>query len=113
MSLSPQVAALFQPYAPLERVGGVPSRKWRSKRHRDLGSLMPRMLEAQGGFCGICGERLRNSPSFDHVVPRCRGGANAGNRIVAHTPCNFRKADRMPTGCEVIMLAAVNARLAA
>lgn len=108
MTLSPQVAALFQPYAPSSSKAAKPSKRG-GKRQR----LIPRMLEAQGGFCGICGERLRRSPSIEHVVPRCRGGANAGNRIVAHTPCNFRKGDRMPTGCELIMLAAVNARFAA
>lgn len=108
MNLSPATAALFQPYEPtaakpLKR--GYPDQRKRR--------LIARLLEAQGGFCGICGERLRRSPSVDHVVPRCHGGRNDGNRIIAHVPCNFRKGDRAPTGCELVMLAAVNARLAA
>jgi 5-methylcytosine-specific restriction endonuclease McrA len=111
MSLSPQVAGLFQTYTPSpQRAPKAPKRRyWHSGR----AALQTRMLEAQGGFCGICGSKLHKSPSFDHVVPRCRGGTNAGNRIVAHAPCNFRKGDRMPTGCELIMLEAVNARLPA
>jgi 5-methylcytosine-specific restriction endonuclease McrA len=110
VTLSPQVAALFQPYVvPAGADAKPPKRKNPTKE----GSLMCRMLAAQGDVCGICGIKLRRNPSFDHVVPRCRGGGNVGNRIIAHVPCNFRKGDRMPTGCELVMLAAVNARLAA
>lgn len=67
---------------------------------------------AQDGWCPICGERLTSSGrTLDHVVPRSRGGAQLGNLLVVHNWCNLRKADRMPTGCELIMLAAVNARV--
>lgn len=50
--------------------------------------------------------------TVDHVVPRSRGGAlGLGNVVLAHRPCNGRKANRMPTGCELTFLLAVNARL--
>lgn len=110
MTLSPQVAALFQPYVvPASADAKPPKRKNPTKE----GSLMCRMLAAQGDVCGICGIKLRRNPSFDHVVPRCRGGGNVGNRIVAHIACNNRKGDRAPNGCELVMLAAVNAQIAA
>lgn len=110
MTLSPQVAALFQPYAASISTDAKPPKRKNPTRE---GSLMCRMLAAQGNVCGICGIKLRRNPSFDHVVPRCRGGGNVGNRIVAHIACNNRKSDRMPNGCELLMLEAVNARLAA
>ena len=66
---------------------------------------------AQGGRCGLCGGRLRNmlSVTLDHVLPKSRGGMLGGNVVAAHANCNLRKGDRMPTGCELIMLLAVNA----
>jgi 5-methylcytosine-specific restriction endonuclease McrA len=109
MSLSAEVAALFQPYVPAASVAAASQKP--VNHHQRKKRLIARILDAQGGFCGICGNRLNRSPSVDHVVPRRRGGGNAGNRLIAHVPCNFRKADRMPTGCELLMLAAVNDRL--
>jgi hypothetical protein len=34
-----------------------------------------------------------------------------GRKAMAHWKCNHRKANRAPTGCEVIFLMVVNARL--
>jgi 5-methylcytosine-specific restriction endonuclease McrA len=105
VTLPAALADMFLPYTPYQ----LPPRKkaWDSNNR----PLMVRMLEAQGGFCGICGARLKRSPSYDHVIPKCRGGKNMRNRIVAHIGCNFQKGDRMPTGCELIMLEAVNTRI--
>jgi 5-methylcytosine-specific restriction endonuclease McrA len=111
MSLSAEVAALFQPYVPGAHTTTTPA--GRGNQHQRKQRLIARILEAQGGFCGICGQRLRKGATVDHVVPRCHGGANNGNRLIAHVGCNFRKRDRMPNGCELVMLAAVNARIAA
>jgi len=110
MTLSPHIAALFQPYCIAGADAPKPPKR---KNPTKEGSLMCRMLAAQGNLCGICGIKLRRRASFDHVVPRCRGGANVGNRIVAHIACNNRKADRMPNGCELLMLDVVNTRIAA
>lgn len=78
--------------------------------------------EAQGGVCGLCGERfvppnrehevrwgLRRS--FDHVEPKGAGGPDRGNLLLAHQGCNNKKGGRPPTGCELIWLQLVNARL--
>ncbi|MBD3762628.1 HNH endonuclease signature motif containing protein [Rhizorhabdus sp.] len=69
------------------------------------------LYRAQGGRCGLCGARLRNmlAVTLDHVVPRALGGSFHGNLLAAHLQCNVKKADRAPTGCELIWLAAVNA----
>lgn len=78
----------------------------------------PRMLLniAQDQLCGICGKHLyvgsRQPVTDEHVIPRSRGGRVVdGNKVLAHNRCNNLKGDRWPTGCEVIFLAAVNARL--
>jgi 5-methylcytosine-specific restriction endonuclease McrA len=69
--------------------------------------------------CAGCGERahphIRRGPhrlTVDEVIPRARGGRREyGNQLVMHQHCNFSKADRMPTGCELVWLEMVNARL--
>jgi len=90
---------------------------------------------AQDGICPICGKPMQavsrlgkqNAASLDHVYPRCRrqhrrgaprpaglGHHNrspVGRTVAAHGRCNSRKGDRQPTGCEIIWLLAVNARL--
>lgn len=85
-------------------------------------SLVERIAEIQGGACLLCGTRLDletafpphddRRPSLDHVLPRSLGGVNVGNRLAAHRKCNSDKSNRRPTGCELVWLAAVNARLA-
>jgi hypothetical protein len=82
--------------------------------------VLHRITKAQGGACSLCGEPLRldaevsfaRQATIDHVVPRFLGGDNNGNRLVAHRACNSRKSATPPTGCEIVLLAAVNARLA-
>lgn len=68
---------------------------------------------AQDGRCGICGEKVGHLPrTIDHVMPKSRGGADrVGNAVIAHRHCNEQKDSRLPTGCELIWLMAVNNRL--
>ena len=45
--------------------------------------------------CQYCG--AQEELTFDHVIPRSRGGNTRWDNIVAAcSPCNLRKADRMP-----------------
>lgn len=89
-------------------------------------TLVEAIIDIQGNCCLLCGTPLsvvnphtgfryniysKRRPTYEHVVPRARGGVNHGNRLVAHKFCNEAKADRMPTGCELVWLAVVNARL--
>ena len=72
--------------------------------------------EAQGWLCPICGQPMdpNLAPSVDHVHPRRGKQARTGlyrNALGTHFWCNNAKGDREPTGCELIWLAAVNARL--
>jgi 5-methylcytosine-specific restriction endonuclease McrA len=78
------------------------------------------MREAQTGLCTICGGRLapersghtKLTASRDHTYPKARYGmGNQGNMTLTHAGCNAEKSDRDPTGCEVIWLHAVNARM--
>jgi 5-methylcytosine-specific restriction endonuclease McrA len=90
---------------------------WVWKKRNPATPLVQAMAAAQGGACFLCGEPLRfdadgpQQPTFEHVVPRSRGGGNSKNRLIAHRSCNLRKGSRMPNGCELILLDAVNARL--
>lgn len=80
-----------------------------------------RLWKAQGGRCAICrGDLLRDERfhddtgwNLDHVYPRSRYKylGNRGNLLLTHVACNTAKADRDPTGCEVILLHAANACL--
>ena len=46
--------------------------------------------------CQYCG--AREELTFDHVLPRSRGGTTTWENVVAAcSPCNLRKADRMPS----------------
>lgn len=86
------------------------------------GGLVDRLWEAQGKLCPVCGDQLfrksrrhfQRGWSLEHVWPKSRYAYHAsGNLLVSHVACNNGKADRDPTGCEVIMLHAANARLGA
>ena len=47
--------------------------------------------------CQYCGNTDRDLLTFDHVVPRSRGGRTTWENIVAAcSPCNLRKGGRMP-----------------
>ncbi len=51
--------------------------------------------------CQYCGDTLPSHDlTFDHVVPRSRGGRTTwGNVVTACAPCNLRKGSRMPDTC--------------
>lgn len=48
--------------------------------------------------CQYCGQGLPvHDLTFDHVVPRSRGGRTTwANVVAACSPCNLRKSDRLP-----------------
>lgn len=81
---------------------------------------LSKLFHVQKGVCAGCGKgmRLRGAQhqpwraTTDEVWPRARGGKRLlGNQVAMHRSCNEAKADRMPNGCEIIMLHLVNARL--
>lgn len=49
--------------------------------------------------CQYCGQKFpTNELTFDHVIPRSRGGRTEWENIVtACTSCNLKKGNRMPT----------------
>lgn len=76
------------------------------------------LADAQGWLCALCGQeidilgRMGARISTDHVVPRYLGGWDEwGNFLAAHRQCNADKSNDEPTGCELVWLFAVNARL--
>lgn len=79
-----------------------------------------RLHQIQRGICAHCGKKMliqlpKGDPqraTTDEVWPRSRGGKRLlGNQVAMHRACNEAKADRLPNGCEIIMLHLVNARL--
>lgn len=89
---------------------------------------------AGGGLCCCCfadlaapdtqGLPLARTATIEHVLPKSPRACDlpkiaafraivgrAGRKAMAHWKCNHRKGNRPPTGCEVIFLMAVNARL--
>jgi 5-methylcytosine-specific restriction endonuclease McrA len=78
--------------------------------------LRCKLWDAQRGICGLCGKPMRGgqNDSLDHVIPHSLGGHNgAGNSLLCHSECNGRKSNDVPTGCEMVFLLAVNARIGA
>lgn len=51
--------------------------------------------------CQYCGQHFSSQDlTFDHVIPRSRGGRTTWENVVAAcAPCNLRKANRMPKTC--------------
>lgn len=72
---------------------------------------MTLLVRHQRGACAY-GLQPLEKPSLEHVIPQSLGGDNRmGNILVVETGANHAKADRMPTGCELIALMAVNSRM--
>jgi 5-methylcytosine-specific restriction endonuclease McrA len=79
-----------------------------------------RIADAQEGLCSICCQILHprliiskfdDGWSFEHVFPKARYRHLLGNLLIAHKRCNREKGARDPTGCEILLLHAVNAKL--
>jgi len=108
----------------------APQPQW-TETARHLATLW----RVQGGLCSICGTPVepihrpgkRHGASRDHTFPRAMMhngrdrppglGRHARWRrggwvTMAHTRCNNAKGSRWPTGCEMIWLLAVKARMA-
>lgn len=57
--------------------------------------LKAKLLEEQQHTCFWCRQRmLPHEATFDHLVPRSRGGGNEqANLVMAHTDCNAGRAN--------------------
>ncbi|MFC5371790.1 HNH endonuclease [Brevundimonas faecalis] len=77
---------------------------------------------AQNGLCAGCGRPVGLSsrgpksratyPTFDHVVPKSRGGGRVLiNGLLKHRRCNEGRDDRPPSGCDRVWQALVLSRL--
>lgn len=71
----------------------------RFRRERQAIRFSRLNIYTRDGFaCQFCGERLASEElTFDHVIPRSKGGKTTWENIVAScVPCNAMKADRTP-----------------
>lgn len=57
-----------------------------------------------GWACQYCGDQFKtNDLTFDHVIPRSRGGRTSWDNIVAACRCcNLKKGSKMPCDCGMI-----------
>ena len=62
--------------------------------------------QRDGGKCQLCGQAVPvHKSTYDHVIPRSRGGKTAWDNIVtACKPCNSKKADRTPEEAGIRLL---------
>ena len=68
--------------------------------HQDRSPAFTRFnVFLRDGFqCVYCG--AREELTFDHVVPRSRGGRTSWENVVAAcSPCNLKKGNRLPHNC--------------
>lgn len=74
---------------------GKVRKRW---RNRTIRFNRRNVFTRDGGICAYCGDLLSFwSFTYDHVVPRSRGGTTDFKNIVAACrPCNRVKADRTP-----------------
>jgi hypothetical protein len=50
--------------------------------------------------------------NLHHVWPKAHfGGGLLGKVLATHERCNTRWADKLPTGCQIIFLGVVNAKI--
>ena len=94
----------------------VEGRSGSGKRNTALvKELRPVLASAQEHRCGICAKPLpeeSTAHSVDHVIPMALGGIDGpGNWVVTHHECNAAKSNDTPTGCEMVFLLMVNAKL--
>lgn len=77
---------------------------------------------AQNGLCAGCGRPMGLSsrgprsratyPTFDHVVPKSRGGGRVlTNGLLKHRSCNQDRDDHPPSGCDRVWQMLVWSRL--
>lgn len=88
----------------------VPSvvRFFRSRRRDRLAVTFSKenLYLRDDGSCQYCGAVLtRREATFDHVVPRSRGGdVSWTNIVIACRPCNQRKGNRTPVEARMSLL---------
>jgi 5-methylcytosine-specific restriction endonuclease McrA len=61
-----------------------------------------------GAKCQYCGDHVaRNEATYDHVVPRAKGGVTTWeNIVIACVPCNQKKGGRTPAEARMRLLTA-------
>lgn len=75
---------------PRSRTGET--RKGRMRRNK-----IAALLARDGDRCWICGQKLGDNVTFDHYIPRSKGGVNAlSNLRLAHRKCNHKRRDADP-----------------
>lgn len=85
-------------------------RKKLSKKFRN--KFLHKLYKAQNGICYLCGKHFPYTKmTKEHVDPRAKGGKNSQkNILLACSPCNGKKGDRLPTSEELAKKAQIHSR---
>lgn len=79
------------------------------------------LMWAQGGVCAHCerpfpetfAPNAQDSPTIDHVLPRCIGGGNGlANLLLKHRSCNMESGSRPPSARDRKWQAVVQEKIA-
>lgn len=105
------LAVTFQPFVPKPFLGCLDSDPPRNRVR--IGGVVSKLIDAQGGRCGICGLPIDIfDATKDHVLPKALDGKDGlYNLLAAHYRCNQAKASRPPTAFELVMNRRKNERL--
>jgi 3-dehydroquinate dehydratase len=65
-------------------------------KRANLTSNIPFLQGYQGNTCFYCGEKIKNTPHVDHVLPRqVVTHDQIWNLVLAHEECNLQKSDKI------------------
>ena len=76
-----------------------------NKMRKNVPLTRRNIYERDNGKCQYCGKDISISQlTFDHVMPRSRGGLTTWENIVASCKdCNTRKGNKLPNECGMIL----------
>lgn len=77
------------------------TRRYRARKRNaegaHTGEEFSAKVEAYGGRCHWCGQRIKGTPHADHLIALAKGGTNdIGNIVPSCADCNYTKRDKMP-----------------
>lgn len=78
---------------------------WENHADPVAGFSLENLIKRDNGMCAYCGRPIVGQMTFDHVLPKSRGGLSQWeNAVLACEPCNHAKADSTPQEAGMALL---------